>query len=171
MAVATVPAMWVVARVRQKLGGRRAPNVIRPDRPSQLGTPARDLHGTAPDGHPIAVAVDRQSLVLLFLTSSCFDCRVLWEGMAASAHPLPGPEVAPRVVVVTPSPSTESARQVAALASEGTEVVMSSDAWHAYGVTGAPWCVAVADGVVAADGPAPTTWTELLRAHSEASRS
>jgi hypothetical protein len=163
--------MRVAARVRQVLGRRRAPDLIRPDRPSRLGTPARDLHGTAPDGKPVEVAVDRQSVVLLFLTSSCFGCRVLWEGMAASVHQVPSPEMAPRVVVVTPSPSTESARQVAALASEGIEVVMSSDAWHAYGVTGAPWCVVVADGVVAADGPAPPTWTELLRAHSEASRS
>jgi hypothetical protein len=35
---------------------------------------------------------------------------------------------------------------------------MASDVWHAYGVTGAPWFVAIADGAVVDEGPAPAEW-------------
>jgi len=97
-------------------------------------------------------------VVVLFLTSSCYGCRVLWDGMARQSPKTSPARGMPPVVVVTPSPSTESARTVAGLAPEGLTVVMSSDAWHAYGVTRAPWCVVVAGGVVVADGPAPPTW-------------
>jgi hypothetical protein len=38
---------------------------------------------------------------------------------------------------------------------------MSSDAWHAYGVTAAPWYVVVANGALVAEGPAPPRWQEV----------
>ena len=111
------------------------------------------MTGTAPDGSAVEIAMAGHWAVLLFLTTSCYDCRKWWEGMAGHHSSA--------VVIVTPSPSTESARQVEALAPEGARVVMSSDAWHDYGVVGAPWCVVVAGGVVVAHGPAPASWAEL----------
>jgi hypothetical protein len=50
---------------------------------------------------------------------------------------------------------------VAALAPAGADVLMSSEAWHACGVTAAPWYVVVAGGVVVAEGPAPASWKKV----------
>jgi hypothetical protein len=65
------------------------------------------------------------------------------------------------VLLVTPSPSTESARDVAALAPDGIDVLMSSEAWHAFGVTGAPWFVVAEGGVIVAEGAAPEAAAEI----------
>jgi hypothetical protein len=66
-----------------------------------------------------------------------------------------------RLLLVTPSLTTESGRDVAALAPEGTEVLMSSEAWHAFGITAAPWFVVVAGGLVVNGGPAPASWDQV----------
>jgi hypothetical protein len=42
------------------------------------------------------------------------------------------------------------------LAPQGVSVLMSSEAWHAYEVSLAPWCVVTTDGTVVADAPAPS---------------
>jgi hypothetical protein len=156
-----------------------------------VGTPAiATLQGVDPNGAPRGVAVGDERTVFFFLTSSCYGCRAVWDGFRtrsgagpagretasarggtpAGAHSRPSAATgeAP-VILVTPSPSTESAREVAALAPAGQEVLMSSDAWHAYGVTAAPWYVVVAGGVVVAEGPAPASWRRveaLLRSGS-----
>jgi hypothetical protein len=105
----------------------------------------------------------RRLSLLFFLTSSCYGCRPLWEGFASHRNE----SRRGRVVLVTPSPSTESARAIGELAPGGVDVVMSSDAWHAYGVTKAPWFVKVAGGVVVEDRPAPGTWEEVSALISE----
>lgn len=106
---------------------------------------------------------DGQS-ILFFLTTGCLGCRVIWGGLAARAEtrPVAAPGSS-RIVLVTPDPSTESARTVATLAPQGESVpvVMSSAAWHAYAVTRAPWCVVVRGGVVVSDSPAPADWEEV----------
>ncbi len=125
-----------------------------PPRSPRLRAPAVDLAGVTPHGAPIEVTVSDTAAVLLFLTSSCSGCRPLWEGLPS----LGAPGQAVPVVVVTPSPTTEDARAVAALADPAraeVAVVMSSEGWHAYGVTSAPWCVVVVDGVLVHDAPAP----------------
>jgi hypothetical protein len=113
------------------------------------------------------MAVGSGRVVMFFLTSSCFGCRAIWEGFQTrSVAALGAPEVPPSatgparttVIVVTPSPSTESAPQVGRLAPGGGAVLMASEVWHAYGVTAAPWYVVVDDGLVAAEGPAPSAW-------------
>lgn len=112
------------------------------------------MQGTAPDGAPVAAGLFGEwSGRLLFLTSSCIGCRAVWEALGAGEDAARGGSDAP-VVVITPSPSTESGRAVLALAPAGVRVVMSSEGWHAYGVTAAPWMVDVAGGVVVAEGPA-----------------
>lgn len=97
------------------------------------------------------------SAALLFLTTSCLDCRLVWTALAAT----PGQPTDSTVVIVTPSASTENARAVAALAPPHVPVLMASEVWPAYAVTGAPWCVVVVDGAVVHDGAAPTDADEL----------
>ena len=104
------------------------------------------MEGSAPDGTAVVAPVAGEwSGRLLFLTSSCVGCRPVWSGLGAERS---------AVLVVTPSPSTESARLVAELAPAGVQVVMSSEGWHAYGVTLAPWAVEIAGGTVVAEGAA-----------------
>jgi hypothetical protein len=67
------------------------------------------------------------------------------------------------VSLVTPSPSTESARKVGALSPPGVQVVMSSDGWNEYAVTKAPWLVVADGGVVVVDEEAPHSWPEIAR--------
>jgi hypothetical protein len=132
------------------------------------------------------VAVGHERTVLFFLTSSCYGCQVIWQGFGGRSQAVPaesdedrdrrradasssaptGKERSirdgePTAVLVTPSPTTESAKQVAALAPAGIEVLMSSEAWHAYGVTSAPWYLVVVGGVVVAEGPAPGSWRKV----------
>jgi len=83
--------------------------------------------------------------VLLFLTSSCEPCRAVWSDLAGTT--------CPGVVAVTPDATTEDARAVAAVAGL-SKVVMSTEAWLAYGVSRAPWAIVVENGLVVSDGPA-----------------
>jgi hypothetical protein len=105
----------------------------------------------------ITLAVPRT--VLFFLTSSCYGCRPLWDEL--KSHRTKSGPAGVALIVVTPSPSTESARDVAALAPDGKDVLMSSETWHAFGVTAAPWFVVVVDGVIAAEGAAPAGKTQV----------
>jgi hypothetical protein len=83
--------------------------------------------------------------LLAFLTSGCAPCAPFWSTL--------DPVVEGRsVVIITPSPSTESRRAVAALARPELTVVMASEVWHAYGVTAASWVVLVDRGSIAAEG-------------------
>lgn len=109
-------------------------------RPSPLGRPAPPVEGVDPAGSP--VRADTEGRTVYFLTSSCQPCRALWAELGEDA------------LIVTPDPSTEDRRAVAALAPAGATVVMSSDAWFAYGPGPAPWQVTVAGGVVTSSGPA-----------------
>jgi hypothetical protein len=158
-----VRAMRLVARFRPRKDadqGRPAPRPTLPPRPTLVGAPGTDISGVRPDGTGIEIAVAGTSVALLFLTGSCYGCRVLWEGAAAGGAS--GPH-AISTVIVTPSPATEDARTVGALAPRhGIPVVMSSEAWHAYRVGRAPWWVVVAAGMVVADEMAPGSWSELV---------
>jgi hypothetical protein len=123
-----------------------------------------ELAGTSPVGLPVNVTLRGRRTVLLFLTSSCYGCRPLWERLATGPRGATGEENVPgalQVLLVTPSPSTESAQDVAALAPAGRDVLMSSEAWHTFGVTAAPWFVVVDEGLVAAEGAAPARWEQV----------
>ncbi len=127
-----------------------------------MGDAGHDLAGADPAGQPTEVDASARGgkLALLFLTSSCQPCRVLWAtardaGLSACAGDC-------SLVIVTPSPSTESRRRVAELAPPSVRVVMSSDAWLAYGVTRAPWLAVLDGGVIAGEGPAPADWTAVV---------
>ena len=129
-------------------------------RPLRPGSPAPAIEGVKIDGSPVDVPVSDGRLVFLFLTSECRECEEAWRRALSGPVPSdrapsdPAPsDRASSVVVVTPGPETESARRVAQRAEGGlpeqrVRVVMSSGAWHAYGVTKAPWVVEIEAGAV-----------------------
>lgn len=102
------------------------------------------IEGAAPDGSVVRVDLSAGRRVLLFMTSSCQPCRAVWESL--------GPDS--REIVITPNPSTENRRDIAALAPPGVLVVMSSRAWFAFAPGPAPWRVVLVDGEVVESGPA-----------------
>ncbi len=128
-----------------------------PPRRSMVGSPAAALDGVDPAGTPVEVTwgAGRRDVVA-FMTGSCSTCRPFWNGIAEGRRAPAGAGL----VVVTPDPTTESRRGIAALTPAGLPVVMSSAAWTAYGVRGAPWFAVVVDGVVRAEGQA-ATWDDL----------
>ena len=102
------------------------------------------IEGTTPDGSIVQVDVLTGRRELLFLTSSCKPCQAVWSALTPLS----------RVVVVTPSASTESRRNISLLAPAGVLVVMSSETWFAFAPGPAPWRVVLVDGVVTSSGSA-----------------
>jgi hypothetical protein len=117
-------------------------------REPRTGGEAVPIEGVDPSGEVVSVQVREGRTLLVFLTSSCQPCQPWWAGVPADHS-----------IFVTPSPATESRRRVSQVARSGQRVVMSSDAWHAYGVRRAPWLVIVEDGLIAVDSPAPDPGT------------
>lgn len=104
-----------------------------------------DLVGTDLNGDRLTVPVvgtDRWT-ILLFLSSHCDGCRVLWDGLASPD--VFGPPEHLRVVPVTRGPEVESAAALRLVVPPGVEPVMCEAAWSRYGVTGAPF-FALVDG-------------------------
>ena len=125
-----------------------------PERAPLVGSPAPPIDGRSPSGAPAGVAVGQAgaSHLALFMTSGCLACREVWAALGDGR----GEELAghPEVVVVTPDPTLEDARAVAALTPAGLEVVMSTEAWQTYRAGPSPWVALVRDGTVVAEGPA-----------------
>ncbi len=122
---------------------------------------ATDLVGTTPTGDAVRVSVvgTRRTTLIAFLTTGCSSCASVWRGIAAD----PGLDTADdRLVVVTRGPELESPGAVAALAPPGTSVIQSTEAWDAYGITGAPYFVLVdgARGVIQGEGSA-LAWSQV----------
>jgi hypothetical protein len=152
--LATVPLVRILGRSQKRSGGPARP---RPH-PLPVGAPAPDIRGETPAGDPVEVGVARGLTTLVFLTSDCVECQALWRGVADENA------TKASVVLVTPDPSTQSRRALEALVPAGQVALMSSDAWHDYGVTGAPWCVVVEDGTVLASRPGGgSEWRDLVR--------
>ena len=103
-----------------------------------------DLRGITPLGDPIVVALaDRPQLTLLaFLSTTCNTCMEFWRAFAE-----PGNEqVAGRtsqLVLVTKGPEQEPPSDVARLAPNHLDVVMSQAAFDVYDVPYAPYFVLV----------------------------
>jgi len=111
--------------------------------PERDSTSAPTIAGVTPDGGALAVApAGSGGLTLLaFLSTGCSSCAGFWESFHdQAALGLPS---AARLVVVTKGPEREIPGEVAALASPGLSVVMSSDAWTDYEVPGSPFFVLV----------------------------
>ena len=97
-------------------------------------TPAGDARAVAPAGSGVLT-------LLAFLSTGCASCAGFWESFRQPS--LLGLPPGARLVVVTKGPDREIPAEVAALASPGLDVVMSSDAWTDYEVPGSPFFVLV----------------------------
>jgi hypothetical protein len=129
--------------------------------PRSDAPPASDVAGSTPSGDAVQVGVSAPGTrtLLAFLTSGCSVCAGFWGALARGAgESLPG---GVRVVVVTKDGSHESPSRVRELASDGVDVVMSSDAWEAYAVPVAPYFVLV-DGDHGVEGEgAARSWEQV----------
>lgn len=125
-----------------------------------------DIVGVTVAGGPrqVGVAGSSQRTLVAFLSSSCLTCRTFWEAFSEPDLAVPG---GARLVIVTKGPEAESPSAISELAPPHHLVVLSSQAWDAYRVPGAPY-FAVVDGPtgrIVGQGSAPT-WprvAELLR--------
>jgi hypothetical protein len=133
------------------------------------GRSAVDVSGETPIGDAVSVGVagSPEPTLLAFLTSGCLTCAGFWEAFARPDQlTVPGDA---RLVVVTKSGGNESVSKLRDLAPATVPVVMSNEAWEAYGVPVAPYFVYV-------DGPssriigegAATTWEQVASLLSQA---
>lgn len=121
------------------------------------GEVATDVSGETPWGDSVKLSLRSapEPTLLAFLSTGCGACGALWEGLRGGA-----PVHGARVVVVTQGTDAESRPLVRDLAPEGAEVVMSSEAWRAYGIPGSPHFVLVDGGRVAGQGAA-ASWDQI----------
>ena len=105
--------------------------------------PAHDVTGETLHGEIVSarvVGVEHDTL-LLFLSSGCGTCETFWSELAMpDVLHLPSDT---RLLVVPQSAADESLVDLAAVAPEGVDVVLSSDAWRDYEVPGSPHVVFV----------------------------
>ena len=100
--------------------------------------------------------------VLVFLSSGCVTCQTFWdEFRRPAALGLPR---GVRLLVVTRGDDDESPAAVAELASPAIDVVMSTEAWTAYGVPGSPYVVLVdgRTGRVRGEGTGQS-WSQVVQ--------
>jgi hypothetical protein len=142
----------ILRRLAAVEGGGRVPR-----EPATTGEEAADISGETPWGDSVKLSLQTapEPTLLAFLSTGCGACGALWDGLRAGA-PVDGA----RVVVVTQGADAESRPLVRELAPEGAEVVMSSEAWRAYGIPGSPHFVLVDGGRVAGQGAA-AAWEQI----------
>lgn len=137
----------VLRRLHELDGGdARGQFAVRPAEPEPAAEfgPAHDIAGRTLTGELVSarVAGVEHDTLLLFLSSGCASCQTFWTELAdpGAVHLPPNT----RLLVVPQSPTEENPRELAALAPDGVDVVLSSDAWHDYAVPGSPHAVYVA---------------------------
>jgi hypothetical protein len=119
-------------------GGARG--VSAPARPQ--GAQAHDITGVTLSDETAAIAVsgpDRDT-VLAFLSSGCETCGSFWRTFGEPSLAVPG---GARLVVVAREADHESPARLSELAPAELPLVLSSRAWEAYQVPGAPYFVYV----------------------------
>jgi hypothetical protein len=129
---------------------------------AQPGRRSHDLAGESVHDESVHIAVDATShrTLVAFLSSGCLTCQEFWHAFdRPEALDLPADM---RLVVVTKSTTEESVSAVRSLAPAGVPLVMTSDAWDAYGVPGSPYFVVVdgEQGRVIGEGTG-ATWEQV----------
>jgi hypothetical protein len=145
------------------VGAERARAEAALPHPRIEATPASDVAGQTLEGDPIHLGVrgTGTNTLLAFLSSGCLSCRTLWDGLEPRVRPrMPG---GARLVVVTKGPDQESPRKLRGLAPKDVPVVMSSEAWEAYGVPASPYFIFVdgPSGEVHGEGAA-SQWSQVI---------
>jgi hypothetical protein len=145
----------VLRRLHELDGGGRGPRQfdllpVAPARPREAPPPefgpAHDIAGETLTGELVSARVIdvEHDTLLLFLSSGCASCESFWTdlGRPGALH-LPA---GTRLLIVPQSPADEDLRTLRAVAPEGLDVILSSEAWREYEVPGSPHVVYV-------DGP------------------
>ena len=124
-------------------GGSARQFAVQPPTPSPSAEfgPAHDVAGQTLSGElaTTRVAGVEHDTLLLFLSSGCATCETFWAELGAPVD-LPSNT---RLLVVAQDAAEESPRELAALAPDGVDVVLSSAAWRDYEVPGSPHAVYV----------------------------
>jgi hypothetical protein len=129
--------------------------------PTYSGHPSttpQDVAGVDPAGAARSVDVvgSTAPVLLLFLSAGCMGCRDLWEGLGDLQAGLGD---GCRLAVLTKGPEDEDPGRIAALAGAAPErlgipVVMSTQAYRDYRVSGPPFLVVTDAAVVRTEGVA-----------------
>lgn len=140
--------------------GNSIANGVPGRRPPSDGVRVVDIDGESPAGAAVHVSVlgTRSPTLLAFLSSTCLTCRTFWAAFSEPGLDVPSDA---RLVIVTQGSEGESPSAVAELAPPHLTTVLSTNAWIAYDVPGAPYFVLVSpDGDVLGEGAA-TTWDHV----------
>jgi hypothetical protein len=151
------------AEILRRLGPDGSPNPV-PVAPERApGAPAPAIAGSTPDADAVALdlAAPGGPTLLAFLSSGCSSCAGFWASLHEARLP-----AGVQPVVVTRGPDRERVGRLRELAPPGVTVVMSSQAWEDYSVSGSPYFVLV-DGAIRGEGVA-TTWPALSSLVSDA---
>jgi hypothetical protein len=136
---------------------------------AQSGEPggaATKISGQTLAGAPVQLqfGAESQPTLLAFLGTGCHACGPLWDELRH--EPVPTPAGA-RLVVVTKGPERERLARLLKLAPAGADVVMSTQAWSDFSVSGTPHFILVKGGEIAGRGSA-TSWTQITAFLSDA---
>lgn len=117
-----------------------APMTLR-THPSRTST--SDISGVNPKGEPVvkSLQIGDDPILLAFLSTTCTSCSEFWNALDSDSMVFH--EARYRVLVVTLGPSEESPTRALKLSGAGVDVVMSSKAWEAFDVPGAPYFAVV----------------------------
>jgi hypothetical protein len=141
------------------------------DGPDPTAAPSREraevapeLSGITPSGDALKLAFDSggSATLLAFLTSGCSTCARFWGSLGERRLPS-----GVQTVIVTRGSDREQPAKLRSLAPGGVPVVMSSEAWEAFAVPGAPYFVLVEDGRVRGEGVS-ATWEAMSSLVSDA---
>ncbi|HZJ26154.1 MAG TPA: hypothetical protein VFF40_03920 [Acidimicrobiia bacterium] len=120
------------------------------------GDPVYGVAGVTPEGDAIELdlADPAGPRLLVFLTTTCVTCAEIWPTLGRDA----------RVVAITKDERDERPARLRELAGTDVTVVMSAEAWSAFGVRVAPYAVLTdpATGTAIARGPV-VTWRDVAR--------
>lgn len=135
-----------------------SPVAIRP-----TSTPAFDVAGPRLSGGTVNLSVvgAANSTLLVFLSSGCASCQVIWKEMAAPDLQIPGRDT--RLVALTKSADSESESRLKMLAPDDVVVVQSTEIWERYQVPVTPYFILVdgPSGTVQGEGTA-SSWSQML---------
>lgn len=108
-----------------------------------IRTSTSDITGVNPAGDPVvkSLQIGSDPILLAFLSTTCTSCSEFWGAFESDSMVFHNARY--RVLVVTLGPSEESPTRAINLSRADVDVVMSSEAWKAFEVPGAPYFAVV----------------------------
>ena len=126
-------------------------------------TPAFDVAGPRLSGGAVSLSVvgAPHSTLLVFLSSGCASCQVIWKELADPELRIPGRET--RLIALTKDPEDESESRLKMLAPDDVVVVQSTQIWEQYQVPVTPYFVLIdgPSGTVQGEGTA-SSWSQMF---------